>query len=138
MQRGDVVVTDLGGTLTASAWGGLASRIAMARGVRGTVVYGTCRDLTEIQKLGYPVWSVGTFPRRSRNDFSFGSLQEPVQIGAVRVCPGDIVVADDTGVVCVPQDRFREVLELAEQIISTEQQQLAKIGAGEALDWDAV
>lgn len=138
MRRGDVVVMDLGGTTTASAWGGLASRIAMSKGVRGTVIYGTCRDVTEIQQLGYPVWSVGTFPRRSRNDFSFGSLQEPVQIGAVRICPGDIIVADDTGVVCVPQDRYREVLDLAEQIISTEQQQLAKIGADQTPDWDAV
>jgi 4-hydroxy-4-methyl-2-oxoglutarate aldolase len=138
MRRGDVVVMDLGGTTTASAWGGLASRIAMTRGVRGTVIHGTCRDLPEIQKLGYPVWSVGTFPRRSRNDFSFGSLQEPVQIGPVRICPGDIIVADETGVVRVPHDRFREVLDLAASITTVEQQQLAKIGADEIPDWDAV
>lgn len=138
MRRGDFVVMDLGGTQTASAWGGLASRIAMARGTRGTIVYGTCRDIDEIESLGYPVWALGTFPRRSRNEFSFGSIQEPVDIGPVRVCPGDIIVADGTGVVCVPLSRFREVLPLAQQIATDEQQMTARIDADEVVDWDAV
>jgi len=138
MQRGDVVVMDLGGTRTASAWGGLASRIAQSRGVRGTIVHGTCRDIDEIDQLGYPVWAMGTFPRRSRNDFSFGSLREPVDIGGVTVRTGDIVVADRTGVVCVPQARFEEVLLLAQQITAAEQELAARIDLDDVVDWDSV
>ena len=58
MKDGDVVVMDLGGSDRAAAWGGLASRIAQRRGVRGTVMWGSCRDVEEIRAIGYPVWSV--------------------------------------------------------------------------------
>lgn len=77
MKAGDVVVMDLDGATNASAWGGLASRLAQRRGVRGTIMWGTCRDLEEIRAIGYPVWAVGVCPRRSRNDFAFGSINEP-------------------------------------------------------------
>lgn len=59
MRAGDVVVMDLDGATNASAWGGLASRLAQRRGVRGTILWGTCRDLEEIRAVGYPVWAVG-------------------------------------------------------------------------------
>jgi len=58
MQDGDIVVMDLGGSNRAAAWGGLASRIAQRRGVRGTIMWGACRDVDEIRAIGYPVWSV--------------------------------------------------------------------------------
>ena len=57
MKDGDVVVMDLGGSDRAAAWGGLASRIAQRRGVRGTIMWGACRDVDEIRAIGYPVWS---------------------------------------------------------------------------------
>ena len=74
MTTGHVVIMDLGGSDRASAWGGLASRLAIAKGVRGTIMYGACRDLEEIRASGYPVWAVGVCPRRSRNEFTFGRL----------------------------------------------------------------
>ena len=138
MRRGDFVVLDLGGTATASAWGGLASKIALKRGVKGTVIYGTCRDVAEIRASGYAVWATGTFPRRSRNEFTFGSVQEPVTIGTVVVRPDDIIVADATGVVCVPHDRSAEVLAVAQKIAAVERQLLAQIEEEHVLDWDGV
>ena len=101
----DVVVMDLDGATNASAWGGLASRLAQRRGVRGTIMWGTCRDLEEIRAIGYPVWAVGVCPRRSRNDFAFGSINEPITIAGVAIAPGDYVVADESGAVCVPRAR---------------------------------
>jgi 4-hydroxy-4-methyl-2-oxoglutarate aldolase len=138
MSRGDVVVMDLDGTRTASAWGSLASRIAQLKGVRGTVLWGTCRDVEEIRAVGYPVWAVGAYPRRSRNEFTFGSIQEPIIIGDVTIGTGDIVVADETGVVCVPSGLAEEALALVKTIAGDEDQVLAQVEAGEDIDWDKV
>ena len=80
MRDGDVVLLDLGGSDRAAAWGGLASMIAQRRGVRGTVVWGACRDVDEIRAVGYPVWSAAVCPRRSRNDFTFGWINQPVTV----------------------------------------------------------
>ncbi len=138
MARGDMVVMDLGGTQTASSWGGLASRLASMKGVKGTVVNGTCRDVAEIRGIGYPVWAVGAFPRRSRNEFAFGSMRQEVVIGGVVISPGDVVVADASGVVCVPRGRAGEVLKLAMQIQETEWELLSQIERGDVVNWDQV
>ena len=134
----DVVVLDLDGALDASAWGGLASRLAMGKGVRGAVINGTCRDVEEIRGLGFPVWAVGTCPRRSRNEFTFGSLKEPVTIGGTEIANGDVIVADATGVVRVPAVAAVKVYETALRIAQTEQKVLGDIVNGAGIDWDQV
>jgi regulator of RNase E activity RraA len=116
MQPGDFVVMDLDGAQNASAWGGLASRLAQRRGVRGTLMWGTCRDLEEIRAVGYPVWAVGVCPRRSRNDFAFGSINEDITIAGVTIQAGDFMVADESGAVRVPKARAEELLALVERI----------------------
>ncbi|MCC6197057.1 MAG: RraA family protein [Burkholderiales bacterium] len=116
MKAGDFVVMDLDGAVNASAWGGLASRLAQRRGVRGTVLWGTCRDLEEIRAVGYPVWAVGVCPRRSRNEFAFGSINEEISVCGVTIQPGDFMVADESGVVRVPHARAEELLALTDRI----------------------
>jgi 4-hydroxy-4-methyl-2-oxoglutarate aldolase len=138
MQAGQMVVFDLDGAQDAACWGGLASRLALRRGVAGTVVWGACRDVDEIRELRYPVWSAATCPRRSRNDFTFGAMGEPVDIAGVTVAPGDVVVGDATGLVCVPAARAAEVLALARQIAASEAEMEAQIASGTVVDWDKV
>jgi regulator of RNase E activity RraA len=138
MRAGDVVVMDLDGARDASAWGGLASRLAQRRGVRGTVLWGACRDLEEVRALGYPVWAVGVCPRRSRNEFTFGSINEPLHVAGVEIQPGDYVVADESGVVCVPRARAGEVLELARRIERQEQLLLEQVRDDSVSSWDQV
>lgn len=138
MRLGEVVVMDLDGTTTASAWGGLASRLARQRGVRGTVLHGTCRDIDEIVDLAYPVWAAGVHPRRSRNEFTFGSIGQPVHIGPVSVGSGDIIVGDATGVVCVPHRLVEETLALARTIARQERQLVEQIDRDRLVDWDQV
>ncbi len=138
MQDGDVVVMDLDGANDAAAWGGLASRIAQRRGVRGTVMWGACRDLEEIRAVGYPVWAVATCPRRSRNEFAFGSINEPITLGPVTVAARDLVLADETGVVVVPQARIDEVLALAARIEAQEQALEEQVMNSTLTSWDAV
>jgi regulator of RNase E activity RraA len=138
MQDGDVVVMDLGGSNRAAAWGGLASRIAQRRGVRGTIMWGACRDVDEIRSIGYPVWSAAVCPRRSRNEFTFGSINEPITIQGVTVAARDFMVADESGVLCVPQGRVGEVLELAARIADQERVLEAHVLNGSLESWDQV
>jgi len=138
MKDGDVVLMDLGGTNRASAWGGLASRLAQRRGVRGTIMWGTCRDVDEIRTIGYPVWAVGVCPRRSRNEFTFGSINEPITISGVVIRPRDYIVADESGVLCVPESAVKEVLDVVKRI-SDQEQLLAEQVLGDAVkSWDEV
>jgi 4-hydroxy-4-methyl-2-oxoglutarate aldolase len=138
MRDGDIVVMDLGGSIRAAAWGGLASRIAQRRGVRGTIMWGACRDVEEIRAIGYPVWSVATCPRRSRNEFTFGGINVPVTIAGVTIAPRDFIVADESGVVCIPQAAIDRVLELAATIEAQERSLAAQILNDSLTSWDAV
>ena len=121
MSKGQVVVMDLQGALNATAWGGLASKLAQKKGVVGTIMHGTCRDLEEIRECGYPVWAIGVCPRRSRNDFTFGSINETISVTNVEISKNDIIVADQSGVVCVPEQEINKVLELLKKISKQEE-----------------
>lgn len=138
MRRGDVIVMDLGGTTTAAAWGSLASRLAQQAGVRGTLIFGACRDVEDIREIGYPVWATGTCPRRSRNEFTFGSVGDEITIGGMPIVTGDVIVADQTGVVRIPPGRLGEILAVARGIAKQEAELLAQIVAQESVNWDRV
>lgn len=138
MKDGDVVVMDVSGSDRAAAWGGLASRLAQRRGVRGTIMWGSCRDIDEIRAIGYPVWAVGVCPRRSRNDFTFGWINKPVIIGEVEIAPRDFVLADESGVISIPQSRLDEVLELCARISEQETRLEAQVLNNALASWDEV
>lgn len=138
MRAGDVVVMDVDGAPNASAWGGLSSRLAQRRGVRGTILWGSCRDLEEIRAVGYPVWAVGVCPRRSRNEFAFGSINQPIDVAGVSVAAGDYVVADESGAVCVPHARADEVLALLARIEAQERALEEQVRDDAVKSWDEV
>jgi regulator of RNase E activity RraA len=138
MRDGDIVIMDIGGSDSAAAWGGLASRLAQRRGVRGTIMWGSCRDVEEIRAIGYPVWAVATCPRRSRNEWTFGSINEPIAISGVTIRSGDYVLADETGVVVVPQDRIREALDLSGKIMTQEALLEAQVINDAVSSWDEI
>ncbi len=136
MQAGQIVIMDLGGTHKASAWGGLASKLAKKRGVCGTVMLGTCRDVEEIRECGYPVWATGVCPRRSRNEFTFGSINKAITIGETKISPNDIIVADESGVVCVPKKLINEILTMLESISQQESILEDQVLRGDVQNWD--
>ena len=138
MRAGDMVVMDLDGATNASAWGGLASRLAQRRGVRGTILWGTCRDLEEIRAVGYPVWAVGVCPRRSRNEFTFGSINEEIVVAGVAIRAGDYVLADESGAVCVPRHRAEETLGLVARIDAQERLLEQQVRDDVVASWDQV
>ena len=138
MSSGQIVVMDLQGTVNATAWGGLASKLAQRKGVAGTIMHGTCRDLEEIRECGYPVWAIGVCPRRSRNDFTFGSINEPIKITDVIIKQNDIIIDNQSGVVCVPEDTINDVLKLLEKILHQEIALEDQVLKNEIQNWDQI
>ena len=100
--------------------GGLMGTAMFSRGFVGAVVDGGVRDLQQLKKIGFPVFSTGSVPSTSVGHYRFGGMNIPVQCGGVTVRPNDIIVADQDGVVVVPREHAAEVLVLAEKLDNTE------------------
>ncbi|MBO1111482.1 RraA family protein [Bordetella petrii] len=130
---GAVVVLDNAGRADCTVWGGILSRLASQRGVGGTVINGVCRDTAEADACGYPLYSRGRFMRTGKDRVQVEAVQAPVSLGDVRVCPGDILAADQDGVVVVPAARAREVFDRALATRQVEAAILAEALAGARL-----
>lgn len=128
---GDVIVVEHHSSALAAGWGGILSCAAKTRGIEGVVVDGMCRDIDEAIEFGFPVYGTGSIPSTARGRVMEVACQEPVVIGGVRVRPGDLVLADTTGVVFVPAARAEEVVALATGLTERERQMLLRVRAGE-------
>ncbi|MFE6195233.1 RraA family protein [Streptomyces sp. NPDC057838] len=127
-EPGSVIVVESGDVDYALA-GGNVCAVAQRRGVAAFVVDGVIRDLGEVREAGFPVFSRGVIPIPGTKK-KVGALGEPARVGGVLVHPGDIVVADEEGVVVTPAARRDEILAAARAKLAGE--------AGESLDaWEA-
>lgn len=133
-QPGDVVVMANGGRLDVSCWGGILSLGCAQRGVVGVIADGACRDVEEAHDLGLPVFARGISPRTARGRLRQRASGVPVQIDDVTVTDGDLVIADDSGVVFVPAGSADEVLAAAEALGRREAAISADIRAGVRID----
>ncbi len=100
--------------------GELSSETLKFRGVRGYVVDGGCRDVSFIRRLGFPVYCRFTTPRDIVGRWLTDELGGSVRIGGVTVTTGDYLLADEDGIVIVPQDRAVEVIDAAEAAVAVE------------------
>lgn len=118
-RNGDVVVVDSRGTEAISVLGGMAAVSAHAAGVAAFVVDGGVRDLDELEASGLAVWSRSLTPRTGKWRLEASAVNLPVVCGGVQVRPGDVVVADHTGVCFFPVEvaeaGLRRLLEVAAQ-----------------------
>jgi 4-hydroxy-4-methyl-2-oxoglutarate aldolase len=131
---GDIIVAEHRGRIDVSGWGGLLSRGAVRRGAAAVLVDGACRDIDESRALGLPVFARVAVPVTARGRVAEHSCQEPITFGAVAVKPGDLVIADGSGIVFVDQTRAEDILATAEDIHAREQRMAAAIDAGRAID----
>ncbi len=100
--------------------GGLMTTAMKFRGLAGAVVDGGVRDLPQIHRIQFPVYSRGVVPSTSINHYRFVASNVPVKCGGVTVNPNDIVTADEDGVAVVPRARAAEVLKKAQELDDTE------------------
>src|SRR5437016_3176780 len=100
---GDVVVVDAGGDLTNSIIGELMLAHAEKRGIAGIVIDGAVRDITAIRAGRFPVYAAGVTHRGPYKDGP-GEINVPVALNGMVIAPGDLIIGDDDGLLCVPYD----------------------------------
>ncbi|MGV9279171.1 RraA family protein [Streptomyces sp. NPDC003730] len=131
---GSVVVVDNAGSTTCTNWGSLLSTVALHRGVSGTVVHGSVRDVTESRAAGYPLFSTGVTMVSGKNRVVLDRTGASVDVGGTTIDPGDWIVADDNGALRVPAALAGEVLRRAEAVDRTEARIRAAVLDGSRLD----
>lgn len=129
----DVMVIANEGRTDVSCWGGLVSLGASLRGIRGVIADGACRDIDEARRLQFPVYARASVPVTARGRLHQTSVGQPVKLGPVTVHPGDLLLADDTGVVVVPRQRVNDVLDAALAAVAREEAIAAEVRAGRSL-----
>ncbi|MER6212160.1 isocitrate/isopropylmalate family dehydrogenase [Streptomyces sp. NPDC001642] len=132
--EGSFVVVDNAGSTTCTNWGSLLTNLAQRRGVRGTALHGSARDIAEIRAAGYPLFSTGATMVSGKNRVELAATGREIVIDDVTVRPGDIVVADDNGALVVPAAHAVEVAERAERVERTEGAIADAVGGGLRLD----
>lgn len=111
-RRGDVIAVDNGGQ-PVSTWGGVASFAAARKRIGGLLVDGGVRDVDQVAKLRFSIFSRHVVPITGKGRIKIVSINQPIRIDGVLVRPGDILVGDGSGVVVVPLERADEIATLA-------------------------
>jgi len=133
IEPGEVVVIATNVSNASAFWGELFSAAALGRGAVGMVTDGNVRDSHKIVLLGFPAFARSMRPIDYRGRMRVSAVQQPVEIGGVKITPGDLVGADDDGVVIVPAAVADRVLELAVARMSSENTVLSDLIAGTTL-----
>ena len=129
-REGDVLVVTNTAPSTHGMFGELIATSLMARGVRALVIDAGVRDTAELREMGFAVWSQHVSCQGTVKA-SPGSVNVPVVLGDVVVTPGDVVCADDDGVVVVPRAEAPWALERAQERVAKEEATRARLAAGE-------
>ena len=127
---GDVLVVANTAPSTHGMFGDLLATSLMARGVRGLVIDAGVRDTADLRAMGFPVWSQHVSCQGTVKNTP-GSVNVPVVLGGVTVQPGDVVCADDDGVVVVPREQAEWALEQSDERLAKEAAMRTRLEAGE-------
>lgn len=128
--KGDVLVIDHGGRLDVNSYGGIVGFTTQHFGLVGCVIDGVTRDVDEYKELGFSVYGKGIIQQSIRNRCDFAGHGIDVELGGVKVRPGDFIMADDNGVLVIPVEHLEEVLEIAKGCKATEDKIIDEIRNG--------
>ncbi|MDK2892160.1 3-hexulose-6-phosphate synthase [Methanohalophilus sp.] len=130
-EEGDVIVI-YNGSSHIAPWGGLASLSCLNKGIAGVVIEGAVRDIDEIRKLKFPVFTSNIVPNAGEPK-GFGEINAEIQCGGQVVKPGDYIIGDDNGVVAVPKEKAYEIARRANEVKKTEMRLYDEIKRGSTL-----
>jgi 4-hydroxy-4-methyl-2-oxoglutarate aldolase len=127
---GDLLVVTTSSPCTDGLFGELLATSLSSRGVRGLVTTTGVRDVADLRAMGFPVWSAAVSAQGSVKATA-GAVNVPIVVGEQVVRAGDVVVADDDGVVCVPRERIKQVLDASQARVEKEEAAREAFRAGE-------
>lgn len=126
---GDIIVVDAGGDLTNALIGEIMVGEAKLRGLGGIVINGAVRDSAVLRKDNFPIFAAGVTHRGPYKDGP-GEINVPIAIDGMVIEPGDLVIGDDDGLLCVPYDQVESILASAHGKQEIEAKMVADIASG--------
>jgi 4-hydroxy-4-methyl-2-oxoglutarate aldolase len=127
---GDLLVVTTTSTSTDGMFGELLATSLAARGVRGLVIEAGVRDVAELRAMGFGVWSAAISAQGTVKETP-GAVNVPVSVGGQIIRPGDAIIADDDGVVCVPRGDVTTALAAAQARVAKEDQTRQQLAGGQ-------
>lgn len=128
-EPGDVLVGDAGGMTDMSSMGGQSFVSAKVRGLAGVVIDGAIRDVGEVRKYDMPCWCRGVTPKTGKCRIEAIEVNGPVVIDRVQILPGDLIIADDSGICAIPPEHAAYVLKKCQEILPDEEEMRKMIEA---------